>query len=103
MQNAKLLLEWSAKNDERMKAEPRVTLGLPHEETAQMIGTSRETVMRIFGKMKKQIVLTEGSMLVTRDKTALKALADTATVLPESCLIVTFVSALTRPRGHDFQ
>ena len=44
---AKLLLEWSAKNGEAAKAEPRVKLALTHEEIAQMIGTSRETVTRL--------------------------------------------------------
>jgi CRP/FNR family cyclic AMP-dependent transcriptional regulator len=67
---AKLLLKWST------KAEPRVTLGLTPEEIAQMIGTSRETVTRLFAKMKKrQIVQAKGSTLVIRDKTGLKALA----------------------------
>jgi CRP/FNR family transcriptional regulator len=51
-------------------------LGLTPEEIAQMIGTSRETVTRLFAKMKKrQIVQAKGSTLVIRDKTGLKALA----------------------------
>jgi CRP/FNR family transcriptional regulator, cyclic AMP receptor protein len=73
---AKLLLEWSTKNGESTKAEPRVTLGLTHEEIGQMIGASRETVTRLFAKMKKrQIVQFKGSTLVIRDNAALKALA----------------------------
>src|SRR5579864_7869296 len=48
---AKLLLEWSAKNGEAAKAEPRVKLALTHEEIAQMIGTSRETVTRLFADL----------------------------------------------------
>ncbi len=73
---AKLLLEWSAKHGDSAKANLRVTLGLTHEEIAQMIGASRETVTRLFGKMKKrQIVQVKGSTLVIRDKTALEALA----------------------------
>jgi len=73
---AKLLLEWSARNGEAAKAEPRVKLTLTHEEMAQMIGTSRETVTRLFADLKKrQIVQTKGSTLLIRNKTALKALA----------------------------
>ena len=73
---ATLLLDWSAKNGESTKAELRVIPGLSHEEIAQMIGTSRETVTRLFAKMnKRQIVQLKGSTRVIRDKTALKALA----------------------------
>ncbi len=73
---AKLLLEWSTKSGESTKAEPRVTMGLTHEEIAQMLGTSRETVTRLLGKMKKQkIVQSKGATLVIRDKAALAALA----------------------------
>ncbi len=73
---AKLLLEWSTKNGEGTKQEPRIKLALTHEEIAQMIGTSRETVTRLFAEMKKrQIVQSKGSTLVIRNKTALKALA----------------------------
>ncbi len=73
---AKLLLEWSARNGEATKAEPRFKLALTHEEMAQMIGTSRETVTRLFADLKKRrIVQTKGPTLLIRNKTALKALA----------------------------
>ena len=73
---AKLLLEWSARNGEAAKAEPRVKLALTHEEIAQMIGTSRETVTRLFADLKKrQIVQAKGSTLLIRNKAALKAMA----------------------------
>jgi CRP/FNR family transcriptional regulator len=75
---AKLLLEWTVKNGEAAKQEPRIKLALTHEEIAQMIGTSRETVTRLFAEMKKrQIVQAKGSTLVIRNKAALKALATT--------------------------
>src|SRR6202051_4296670 len=45
---ATLLLEWSKKNGESAKTEPRFKIRLTHEEIAQMIGTSRETVTRLF-------------------------------------------------------
>ena len=58
---AKLLLEWSSKNGDGGKGEPRLKLRLTHEEIAQMIGTSRETVTRLFAEMKKrQICAVEG-------------------------------------------
>jgi CRP/FNR family cyclic AMP-dependent transcriptional regulator len=73
---AKLLLEWTNKNGETHKAEPRVKLALTHEEIAQMIGTSRETVTRLFAELKKkQVVQSKGSTLVIKNKAALKAIA----------------------------
>jgi len=73
---ARLLLEWSSRNGETAKQEPRLKLALTHEEIAQMIGTSRETVTRLFGDLKKrQILQTKGSTLVIRNKAALKLLA----------------------------
>ena len=73
---AKLLLEWSSRNGEAMKQEPRVKLALTHEEIAQMIGTSRETVTRLFADFKRrQILQAKGSTLVIRNKTALKLIA----------------------------
>ena len=74
---AKLLLEWSSKNGEASKAEPRLTMRLTHEEIAQMIGTSRETVTRLFADMKKhQIVQSKGSTLVIRNTAALRDIAN---------------------------
>jgi CRP/FNR family cyclic AMP-dependent transcriptional regulator len=73
---AKLLIEWTSRNGEANKTEPRIKLALTHEEIAQMIGTSRETVTRLFAEMKKrQIVQAKGSTLVIRNKAALKALS----------------------------
>jgi CRP/FNR family cyclic AMP-dependent transcriptional regulator len=73
---ARLLLDWTARNGEANKQEPRVKLALTHEEIAQMIGTSRETVTRLFAELKKrQIVQAKGSTLVIRNKAALKSLA----------------------------
>jgi len=73
---AALLLEWSAKNGEAAKPEPRLKIRLTHEEIAQMIGTSRETVTRLFAELKKhQIVQTKGSTLVIRDAAALRDIA----------------------------
>src|SRR6202790_3236228 len=68
---AKLLLEWSSKNGEATKPEPRLKIRLTHEEIAQMIGTSRETVTRLFADMKRhQIVQAKASTLVIRARPA---------------------------------
>ena len=73
---AKLLFNWSMRNGESGKPEPRFTLAVTHEEMAQMIGTSRETVTRLLADLKKrQIVQMKGSTLLVRNKTALKSLA----------------------------
>ena len=74
---ATLLLEWGAKNGESAKPEPRLKIRLTHEEIAQMIGTSRETVTRLFAELKKrQIVQSKGSTLVIRNSSALKDIAN---------------------------
>ena len=74
---ANLLLEWSCRNGESAKAEPRLKLRLTHEEIAQMIGTSRETVTRLFAEMKRrQIVQSKGSTLLIRNTAALREIAN---------------------------
>ncbi|MGC2209716.1 MAG: Crp/Fnr family transcriptional regulator [Candidatus Korobacteraceae bacterium] len=68
-----LLLEWMVKDGEKAKTETRMKLSLTHEELAQMIGTSRETVTRLFAEMKKKDILqVKGSTLVIRNEAALK-------------------------------
>ena len=58
------------------KAESRLKLPFTHEEIAQMINTSRETVTRLFADLKqRQILQSKGSTLRIRNKEALKALA----------------------------
>jgi len=71
---AKLLLEWSLKNGGARQPE-RMKLTLTHEEIAQMIGTSRETVTRLFADFKKrQLIQLKGSTLVIRNRSALEHL-----------------------------
>src|SRR5271169_1846263 len=53
---ARFLLELSADQDGK-KGDVRVTLTLTHEEIAQMIGASRETVTRLFSDFKKRQLL----------------------------------------------
>ena len=74
---AALLLEWSAKSGETAEHEPRLKVRLTHEEIAQMIGTSRETVTRLFADLKKHRILeSKGSTLVIRNQAALSDIAN---------------------------
>src|SRR5271166_6211726 len=71
---ANLLLEWSVKNGGARQPD-RLKLPLTHEEIAQMIGTSRETVTRLFADFKKrQLIQLKGSTLVIRNRAALENL-----------------------------
>ena len=71
---AKLLLEWFDANREG-KNRGKMKLSLTHEEIAQMIGTSRETVTRLLTEFrKKQLVERRGSTLVVRNRGALQSL-----------------------------
>lgn len=71
---ARLLLQWAASG----KPDPdgiRITVGLKQEEIAQLIGTSRETVSRLFAELKgRRVLARKGSALILRDKAALEAL-----------------------------
>jgi len=74
---AKLLLSWTpspAKTN--TPSEISIRSSLTHEEMAQMIGSSRETVTRLLSELKKkELIRLEGSTLVIRNRTALEALA----------------------------
>ena len=75
---AMLLLDWEVKDGQAPKAEPRRKMALTHEEIAQMIGTSRETVTRLLADFKRrQIVEYTGSSLRIHNKAALKAMVIT--------------------------
>ncbi len=57
-------------------AETRIHSSMTHEEMAQRIGSSRETVTRLLSDLKKkQLIRLDGPTLVIRDRTALEALA----------------------------
>lgn len=72
---ARLLLSWASGRDNGCH-EIRIRSSLTHEEMAQMIGSSRETVTRLLSELKKkELIRLEGSTLVIRDRTALEALA----------------------------
>ncbi len=75
MKLAKFLLAWLAKNADARHPE-RIKLSLTHEDVAQIIGTTRETVTRMFAEFKKrQLVNMSGSTVVIRDKAGLECIA----------------------------
>ena len=69
---AKLLLSWTAKSvPENGAAQFKLTL--THEEIAEIIGTTRETVSRLFSEFKKkQLLQLKGSTLIVRNRLALE-------------------------------
>jgi len=70
---ARFLLDLSKSHDNG-KGEVKVTLTLTHEEIAQTIGTSRETVTRLFGEFKrKQLMQVKGSTLIIKNKAGLES------------------------------
>jgi CRP/FNR family cyclic AMP-dependent transcriptional regulator len=71
---ARLLVEWLDTNGDA-KHRDQMKLTLTHEEIAQMIGTSRETVTRLLTEFrKKQFVQRHGSTMVVHNRGALESL-----------------------------
>jgi CRP/FNR family cyclic AMP-dependent transcriptional regulator len=71
---ARVLLRCLDKNDDT-SVPGRFRLTLTHEEIAQMIGTSRETVTRLFTEFRrKQFIKRNGSTLVVRNRVALESM-----------------------------
>ena len=72
---ARLLLSQSA-SEEMEDAEIRIPGAMTHEEMAQRIGASRETVTRLLGRLKrKKLIRSDGPTLVIRNRTALRDIA----------------------------
>ncbi len=70
---AKLLLGWAAGNGDPLQ----IKLTFTHEEIAEMIGTTRETVSRLFSEFKrKQLVQLKGASLFIRNKAALEKMVN---------------------------
>jgi len=74
---ASLLLSWCPPlKDRKRKTEVRINSSFTHEEIGEMIGTSRETVTRIFSDFKKNGFLeSRGSALIIRNLPALQEMA----------------------------
>ena len=70
---ARLLLDWCAKSGEVTTKGIRLKVLLTHEEIAQMIGTTRETVTRLLSDLKrKKIIDVKGSSLFVMSKPQLE-------------------------------
>ena len=73
---ARLLLGWSVGGEET-KLGTRITLPLTHQEIAEFIGSSRETVTRTLSDFRsRHLVTLKGSTLMIADRPALQACAN---------------------------
>jgi CRP/FNR family transcriptional regulator len=71
---AHLLLEWAEESHQNDDG-TRTMTGMTHEDMAQLVGLSRETVTRILSEFRKgQITEFRGTQLMIRDKGALRAM-----------------------------
>ena len=71
---ARVLLDWSAEG-KATKQGMKVTLPLTHEEIAEFIGTTRETVTRTLSEFKsRQLVALQGSTLMVSNRAALQTI-----------------------------
>jgi CRP/FNR family cyclic AMP-dependent transcriptional regulator len=71
----KLLLDWCALHGEDTPKGVRLKVLLTHEEIAQMIGTTRETVTRLLSDFKrKKILEVKGSTILVTNKPQLESL-----------------------------
>jgi len=71
---ARLLLNWSSETQEAKQSAP-VRLPLTHEEIAEFIGSTRETVTRTLSDFKsRQLVVLQGSMLLISNRPALETI-----------------------------
>jgi CRP/FNR family transcriptional regulator, cyclic AMP receptor protein len=71
---ARLLLEW-ASDGENTKDGIRIKVSLTHEEMAQLVGTSRETVTRVLGEFReKHLAQLRGSTLMIQNRAGLEKL-----------------------------
>lgn len=70
---ANLILGWCEREGRETERGVSLKITLTHEEIAQLIGASRETVTRLLGDLKSQrLILIKGSTLVVPDRAALE-------------------------------
>jgi len=73
---ARLLLHWTGESRPLAQSDRRLKVPYKHEEIAQMIGSTRETVTRLLGALKKKKILEmKGATLIVKDPERLKQLA----------------------------
>ncbi len=72
---ARLLLQWADERGREENGTVHLTQALTHEEIAQLLGTSRETITRTLADFKKRrLIEIKGSSLVVRNRPALQQL-----------------------------
>lgn len=72
---AKLLLKWCEEIGEETESGVQFKISLTHEEMAEMLGLSRETVTRLLSELReKHLIEQQGPMTVVRDKQALESM-----------------------------
>lgn len=72
---AHLLLTWCEEQGKETDDGYRLKMLMTHQEISQMIGTSRETVTRLFGEFKeKKIISVKGSTLLVHNREALESM-----------------------------
>lgn len=72
---ARLLLSWVTDGSDQAQ-DVRIHAAVTHEEMAQRIGASRETVTRLLSELRrKDLIRLEGSTLIIKNRPALEALA----------------------------
>lgn len=65
---ARLLLDWGERRGERAPEGLRVHVPFTHDELAQMIGTTRETVTRLFSSFRRRkLVIVKGASIFLRE------------------------------------
>ena len=73
---ARLLLEWIKESAEATGGPVQLDRVFTHEEIAQMIGSSRETVTRLLANLgKQQVIRITSDNIVIRDRPALEKIA----------------------------
>ncbi len=73
----RLILDWGDKDGKPAERGIQMKVTLTHEEIAQLIGASRETVTRLLGDFKsKEMIYVKGSTFVIRDKMALEEIVN---------------------------
>jgi CRP/FNR family transcriptional regulator, cyclic AMP receptor protein len=74
---AKFLLSWPGEEAPSAKDQTHLKMGLTHEEIAECIGTTRETVTRTLGDFKdRSLIVIQGSTLTIANRSGLECLAN---------------------------
>jgi CRP/FNR family cyclic AMP-dependent transcriptional regulator len=74
---ARLLLDWSS-DGKQTKSGMQIKVPLTHEEIAEFVGTTRETVTRTLSEFKtKELVVLQGSTLTISNRAALESIGGT--------------------------